>query len=122
DDNNDHELLLEENSPNQKLNCEKKEQILSNRSELSYEIGTSGTFLPITRTPKGPFKVKVTDQIRPIEKIENLTYQEHPNTQTTSNNQYVSRTNDEKTNQSMSDMRNQKEQRIQPSLAPLQRN
>ncbi|CAF3094890.1 unnamed protein product [Rotaria socialis] len=122
DDINDHELLLEENSPNQKLNREKQEQILSSGSELSYEIGTSGTFLPITRTPKGPFKVKVTDQIRSIEKIENLTYQEHPNTQTTSNNQYISRTNDEKTNQSMSDMRNQKEQRLQASLAPLQRN
>ena len=45
-----------------------KQQILSNGSELSYELGASGTFLPITRTPRGPFKVTNTHKTAPSEK------------------------------------------------------
>lgn len=54
-----------------------KQQLLYNESEGSYELGTSGTFLPITKTPKGLSKVKKTEATSPIEKLDELIYGEH---------------------------------------------
>jgi len=109
DINNNQEFLIEDKSLN---NLKKK--TLSNKSELSYELGDSGTFLPITRTPKGPFKV-TTDKRTSIEKLDKLIYGEHHNTQTISN------TNDIKVNSSLTNIINQQEQRLQPPIAPIQR-
>ena len=76
----------------------------------------SGTFLPITRTPKGPFKVTTTtEKTSPVEKLDKLIYGEHQNSQTGSN------TVDVKVNTSSTDIRNKQEQRLQPPIAPLQR-
>jgi hypothetical protein len=107
DEMNDQELLLEEKSKT------KKQPNFSNESDLSYELGDSGTFLPITRTPKGPFKVTT-----PIEKLDKLIYGEEHNTQIITNN---SNTNEMKVNASSTDVPNHREQRLQPPLAPLQR-
>ncbi|CAF0765856.1 unnamed protein product [Adineta steineri] len=54
-DSKDKDSLLRE-KPEDNNDINNKQQIASNESELSYELGTSGTFLPITRTPRGPFK------------------------------------------------------------------
>jgi len=120
DDMNDHQLLLEDKSSLNRSKT-KKQQNLSNESELSYELGDSGTFLPITRTPKGPFKVTTTNKTTPIEKLDKLIYGEHPNTQIISNSHHGSNTNDIKVNASFTGGINQQEQRLQPPLAPLQR-
>ncbi|CAF3057104.1 unnamed protein product [Rotaria sp. Silwood2] len=123
-DIHDQELLLEENTSNQKLNREKKlQQTLSNGSELSYELGASGTFLPITRTPKGPFKIKTTDKTTPIEKLDDQIFEEQQqNTKNISNNQNGSGKNEMKVNKTISDVVHQKEPRLQPPpIAPLQR-
>lgn len=119
---NDHELLLEEKSSKQKQNRERKEQGISNTSELSYELGASGTFLPITRTPKGPFKVTTKDRTTSTEKLDKLIYDEHQEIQATLNNQQISQSNENKLNQSSSNRRGSKDQRIPPPVAPLQRN
>lgn len=47
-----------------------KLQTIANDSEVSYELGTSGTFLPITRTPRGPFKVRKAEKGTPTEIID----------------------------------------------------
>jgi hypothetical protein len=104
DEINDQELLLEDKSP-----------VKKQESEISYELGESGTFLPITRTPKGPFKVTT-----PVEKLDKLIYGEHT-TQLHSNNHKRSNTNDIKVNASLPDVNHQHEQRLQPPMAPLQR-
>jgi hypothetical protein len=104
DEINDQELLLDNKSP-----------IKKQESELSYELGESGTFLPITRTPKGPFKVT-----NPVEKLDKLIYGEH-NTQVHTNNNKRSNTNEMKVNASLTDVNHQQEQRLQPPIAPLQR-
>ncbi|CAF1124641.1 unnamed protein product [Adineta steineri] len=107
-DINDQELLL-----NEKTNrSHKKQQTLSNGSEVSDELGTSGTFLPITRTPKGPFKVTT-----PIEKLDKLIYDEHDST----DNHKRTGTSERKINISLNDTTDQQEQRLQPPIAPLQR-
>ncbi|CAF0986710.1 unnamed protein product [Rotaria sp. Silwood1] len=122
-DIHDQELLLEENNiSKQKLNREKKlQQTLSNGSELSYELGASGTFLPITRTPKGPFKVTTTDKSTSSEKIDNLIHEEQQNIQTNSKTQNGLSTNDKKVNETISDVIHQKEQRLKPPIVLLQR-
>jgi hypothetical protein len=123
DDVNDQELLLQDNPSDQKLSNRqrKKQQTLSNGSELSYELGASGTFLPITRTPKGPFKVTTTDRTTPVEKLDKLIYGEHHSTQSSSNHQNRSNTNDLRVNASLTDVPNHQEQRLQSPIAPLQR-
>ncbi|CAF1130229.1 unnamed protein product [Rotaria sordida] len=121
-DIHDQELLLNENILNEKKIHEKNlQQTLSNGSELSYELGSSGTFLPITRTPKGPFKVKTKDKIESNEKLDKLIDKEHQYTQTISNKQNELDTNETKVNETISNTIIQKEQRLQPPLAPLQR-
>ena len=75
DDVTDREVLLQEKSTEQKSHRnKKKQQTVSNGSDLSYELGASGTFLPITRTPKGPFKAKATETATPSEKLDQLIY------------------------------------------------
>ncbi|UJR14056.1 hypothetical protein I4U23_001053 [Adineta vaga] len=118
DDMNDQEGLL-----NGKTNQSKKKQHkLSNASEGSDELGASGTFLPITRTPKGQFKVKTTtatDTSTPVEKLDKLIYGEHHHTSITSNNVNESGLNDRKVNASVTNIT---EQRLEPPVtAPLQR-
>lgn len=54
-----------------------QQQLLYNESERSYELGTSGTFLPITKTPKGFSKLMKTQAVSPIEKLDELIYGEH---------------------------------------------
>lgn len=66
EDIKDQDLLLQDKY-NENHN---KHQTLSNGSELSYELGMSGTFLPITKTPKGPFKVTNVEKIRSAEKLD----------------------------------------------------
>jgi hypothetical protein len=97
DDANDQEFLLEDKSSPKIKN-------FSNQSELSYELGDSGTFLPITRTPKGPFKV-TTKEKTPVEKLDHLIYGEHHNESNT------------KVNASSTTI----DQRLQPPIAPIQR-
>lgn len=46
---------------NSKQIDQNKSPIMSNDSELSYELGASGTFLPITKSPKGLYKAKVNE-------------------------------------------------------------
>ena len=72
DETNDQQLLLEEKSNRQK----RKEQTLSNGSDGSFDGGASDTYLPITRTPKGPFKVKTNEKISANEKLDQLIYGE----------------------------------------------
>ncbi len=67
DDMKDEDLLLHE-----KQTDRNQQRNLSNGSEVSYELGTSGTFLPITRTPKGPFKVLNTEKKTAAEKLDQL--------------------------------------------------
>jgi hypothetical protein len=118
DDIKDQELLLEEKSSDSKLHRhKKKQQTRSNGSELSYELADSGTFLPITRTPKGPFKVTTT----PTEKLDQIIYGEHQNYQINSNKPNELNGNEIKVNASGTDVRNKQEQRLQPPIAPLQR-
>jgi hypothetical protein len=105
DEINDQELLLDN-----------KTQIKNQESELSYELGESGTFLPITRTPKGPFKVTT-----PVEKLDKLIYGEHQNTQVHSNNHKRTNPNEMKVNASLTDVNHQHEHRLEPPIAPLQR-
>ncbi|CAF1447436.1 unnamed protein product [Adineta ricciae] len=64
----DDESLLQDKS-NDRIDTNKL-QTLSNESETSYELGTSGTFLPITRTPRGPFKVRNAEKISPTEIVD----------------------------------------------------
>ncbi|UJR33133.1 hypothetical protein I4U23_020590 [Adineta vaga] len=92
-----------------------KLQTLSNDSEVSYELGASGTFLPITRTPRGPFKVRNIDKTTPTEIIDILVDNEHSNTMYKSNNPpNDSMKNEIKMNTSI----HQSEQRLQvPSLS-----
>jgi hypothetical protein len=95
-----------------------KHQILTNGSELSYELGTSGTFLPITKTPKGPFKVINKEKTRLTEKLDHLIYGEHSNTTLISNNQDKSIKNERKLNTPVTDVtKNQ----LELPIAPLQR-
>ena len=64
DDGTDQELLLQEKSTDSKSNRQKrKEKTISNESDESVENGPSDTYLPITRTPKGPFKVKPNPKV-----------------------------------------------------------
>lgn len=94
---NEHELLFDEKKPMHKA-----------ESEISYELGDSGTFLPITRTPKGPFKV-FNHEKKPSEKLDDLIYGDDH--QKTVNN------NEIKVNTSANDVRN-----LQPPVtSPLQR-
>jgi len=116
-DINDQELLLEEKSNRQK----RKQQTVSNGSELSDELSASGTFLPLTRTPKGPFKVTTTDTTKPVEKLDKLIYGEHHHTKVTLNHQNGSIVSERKVNASATDPTDQQEQRLQPPIAPLQR-
>ena len=108
---NDQEALLQQKPHRQK----RKQQTLSNGSEISYELGSSGTFLPITRTPKGPFKVKSTDKAATREKLNGLTHSDSSNTQSKSTHPNESMTNEIKATASSTDMK------TQPSIAPLQR-
>jgi hypothetical protein len=116
EDIKDHDLFFHEKSIDQ-FNPN-KQQILSNESELSYELGTSGTFLPITRTPKGPFKVKKTEKIISTEKLDKLIYQKHLTTAQISNNQDKSIKNERKLNTPVIDIT---KQQLQSSIAPLKR-
>jgi len=116
EDIKDHDLFFHEKSIDQ-FNPN-KQQILSNESELSYELGTSGTFLPITRTPKGPFKVKKTEKIISTEKLDKLIYEKHLNTAQISNNQDKSIKNERKLNTPVTDIT---KQQLQSSIAPLKR-
>jgi hypothetical protein len=116
DDVKDQELLLEEKTSDSKSNRQKKKQhTRSNGSEISYELADSGTFLPITRTPKGPFKVTTIEKTSPVEKLDKLIYGGHQNNQTGSN------AIDVKVSTSSTDIGNKQEQRLQPPIAPLQR-
>ena len=75
DDGTDQELLLQEKSTDSKSNRQKrKQQTLSNGSDGSFEAGPSDTYLPITRTPKGPFKVKTNEKSTANEKLDQLIY------------------------------------------------
>ena len=113
DEINDQELLLEEKSKG------KKQTHPTNESERSYELGESGTFLPITRTPKGPFKLSTS----PSEKFDQFMSNERIETQNNANHQvHRSKTSEMKINPSFSDLnQRQEQQRIQPPIAPLQR-
>ncbi|CAF0909025.1 unnamed protein product [Adineta ricciae] len=114
-DMNDQEGLLEDSTKESK----KKNHKLSNASDGSDELGASGTFLPITRTPKGQFKVTTTDTSTPIEKLDKLIYGEHQQTSTSPNNANKSALNERKVNASATDTA---EQRLQPPVTvPLQR-
>jgi hypothetical protein len=108
DDINDQEYLLEDKTSS--LNYKKT------KNELSDELGDSGTFLPITRTPKGPYKVTTTDKKAPIEKLDKLIYGER---NISNNNNTISNTNDIKVNSSLTDLT--EPQRLQPPIAPIQR-
>ena len=73
-----NKLATTEDSPNEHLLAQHKQQLLYNGSEGSYELGTSGTFLPITRTPKGLAQPAAkTEGTSPIEKLDELIYGEH---------------------------------------------
>jgi hypothetical protein len=116
EDMKDQDLLLQETYTDQN-----KQQTLLSGSELSYELGTSGTFLPITRTPKGPFKVTNKNKTAPIEKFDKLIYDEHSSTAQILANQDRSIKNERKINKLTDDVTNQQEQQMQSSIAPLQR-
>jgi hypothetical protein len=110
DDMNDQDLLLQEKQKN-------KQQILYNESELSYELGTSGTFLPITRTPKGLFKATTTttERTAPIEKLNQLIYEKHSNISEIGHKQTRSMKSEKKRDLPRTDLT-----KVQPSIAPLQ--
>jgi hypothetical protein len=108
EDVNDQDSLLPEKRTERFI--QNKQQI--NGSEVSYELGTSGTFLPITRTPKGLFKVKTTEKIIPIEKFEQVIDEEHSEL---SSNQNKSSKNERKVNTPVTDVTKQQLQ------SPLQR-
>jgi len=91
-----------------------KHQILTNESELSYELGTSGTFLPITRTPKGPFKVMNREKTRLTDKLDHLIYGEHSNTTLISNNQ-------DKSSKISTPVTDITKKQLELPIAPLQR-
>lgn len=110
DEINDQELLLEEKPKG------KKATHPTNESELSYELGESGTFLPITRTPKGPFKVST-----PSEKFDQSIYNEHGEMQNSSDQGNRTKTNEMKSNPSFPDLHNRQDQRLQAPINPLQR-
>lgn len=110
DDINDQELLLGEKSKG------KKTTHPTNGSELSYEIGESGTFLPITRTPKGPFKVST-----PSDKLDPMIYNEHEEIPNSSNQGNGTKMNEMKINPSFPDLHNRQDQRLHPPNNPLQR-
>ncbi len=90
-----------------------KQQSLSNKSDLSYELGTSGTFLPITRTPRGLFKVINTDKTTPIE-----IYEEPSNTPQASSHLNESIKNERKM---VTNVIHQQEQQLQSSMVPSNR-
>lgn len=125
DDVADRELLLQEKSSEQKSHRNKKKhQVVSNGSDLSYELGASGTFLPITRTPKGPFKVKTTDATSPSEKLDQLIYGKQSSTQSMSNHHQpngLASVNELKVNGSLANVPSQEGTSLSPPLAPLQR-
>jgi hypothetical protein len=110
DDIKDQDLLLPDKPKDQN-----KQQIIYNESELSYELGTSGTFLPITRTPKGFFKA-TTERTTPIEKLNQLIYEEQSNTSGIGNSQTRSMKSERKR-----DLPGVDHTRIQPPIVPLQR-
>ncbi|CAF4791754.1 unnamed protein product, partial [Rotaria socialis] len=72
DDDDDADALI----LNGKLRDQNKPQNKSNQSESSYELAKSGTFLPLTRSPKGPFKVINTNRKKSIEKSDTLIHEE----------------------------------------------
>ena len=105
-DPKEQDLLLHEKH---KDRLDQNKKSLSNDSDLSYELGTSGTFLPITRTPRGLFKVINTDKATPIE-----IYEER-----LSNN--LNESMKRKMNTSETHVINQQEEQLQSSIAPLKR-
>ncbi|CAF0971104.1 unnamed protein product [Rotaria sordida] len=120
EDIKDNDLLSDEQFTDQ-FN-QNKQQKLSNGSELSYELATSGTFLPITKTPKGPFKVINKDKAISTEKINKLIYDKHSNTVKITNNYDQSIINENEINTPVNHRINQKEQeQLKSSLVSLQR-
>jgi len=115
EDIKDQDLLLQDQY-NDRLNPNKQQT--SNESELSYELGTSGTFLPITRTPKGPFKVRNTEKKISTEKLDKSIYGEHSNTVQVSNKQDKSIKSGRKIDTSTTDLT---QQQLQSPIAPLER-
>jgi hypothetical protein len=110
----DQDLIIQEKQID-RFN-QNKQQMLYNDSELSYELGASGTFLPITRTPKGLFKAATAERPTPIEKLDQLIYEEQLNTTGTGNNQNRSTKSERKQNLTGTDIT-----KLQPSISPLQR-
>ncbi|CAF0761127.1 unnamed protein product [Adineta steineri] len=116
-DSKDKDSLLRE-KPEDNNDINNKQQIASNESELSYELGTSGTFLPITRTPRGPFKVINVDKIVSTKTHDMPNNKEHSNTIQRSNESTKS---ERKSDTSITNVINQQEQCLQSSVMPLQR-
>ncbi len=110
----DQDLIIQEKQID-RFN-QNKQQMLYNDSELSYELGSSGTFLPITRTPKGLFKATTAEKPTPIEKLDQLIYEEQLNTTGIGNNQNRSTKSERKQNLTGTDIT-----KLQPSISPLQR-
>ncbi|CAF3397081.1 unnamed protein product [Rotaria sp. Silwood1] len=115
----DHDVLLNEKSIDEfDFN---KQQKLSNGSELSYELATSGTFLPITRTPKGPFKILNKDKAISTEKFHKLIYDKHSNKVKILNNNDRSIIHENEMNIPINHRLNQQEQEhLKSSIVPLQ--
>ncbi|CAF1247505.1 unnamed protein product [Rotaria magnacalcarata] len=104
DDDDDNALIL-----NRKPRDQNKPQNKSNQSESSYELATSGTFLPLTRSPKGPFKVINTNRKKSIEKSDALIREEDLNIKQISKTQHKSSLHDKTIY----------EQELKSSLAPV---
>ncbi|CAF2626994.1 unnamed protein product [Rotaria sp. Silwood2] len=113
----DNDSLLDEKFTDQ--SSSKKRKKLSNGSELSYELAASGTFLPITRTPKGPFKVLNKDKAISTEKFHKLIYDKHSNTVKILNNHDQSTIHENETNIPINQRINQQEQ-LKSSITPSQ--
>ena len=111
-----HDLSCHEKSTNQ-FEHDQRQCLSDEESELSYEFCTSGTYLPITRTPKEPFKVINTDKTISTKQINRLIYEKLPNAVQTSNNQDKIMTTKRNENTSKNDSQ---EQQLKSSITSLQ--
>ena len=96
---------------------------VANRSESSsYEVAPSGTYLPITRTPRRPFIGQRQDNQAMIDKLDRLIYGESSGQHESSHDQGQSSRNEIKVNASKAYRIGQdvQQQQLFPPIAPLQ--
>jgi hypothetical protein len=93
----------------------------SNFNDLSYELGTSGTFLPLTRTPREHVPMKQMDKTITMSKLDQLIYGEQSNSRPQSIYENRSKNSNNHMNISINQLATTDEQDCSSTLVPLQR-